>query len=624
MVYTRGARMRLLAVLLLSFILLALGGILGYLGGHKTFDGGADLLDQALAAVTEMDGLNILVAKSSFLSLGSFCGAGGCVYDSTVVSGAIDNIKETITNAKDGIVNIKDIFGYALPGFYGLFVAITILGFLSWMCGVGCCSMTMGIFGALFLFLAWLLFAVFWSVGVFLDDTCVSLSEHYALDCMKVPGYTCPKSKLTDLFKCPDISKVSDPYSKAYSILDTATTNGAGSNSIGSTIYGVNKGYKVYLNAAAVTGTTKWNTASYGDTTKGYGSDLAPSVVSNEMGMEPYTTCIVGESFAGAITGKRSSTCITGASNTNQVGPQNDAMTTSWPSVFTTTGLTAFPGSVNPPWAAASDTGRTPGDVIGTCARACLNNTASSGIILDSLTNFGGNAMFRKFVYETFTSVYSEGNQGYASCSNRIKWQSNKDIVGDANYQNYTTWMTTYSSMVEGKTCVPPTGCIYTGADNIIPFDFTDSPPGGTVPGCYQAAAMASADVMFALSYIAGCQYVKSFAYLTAVKSTGACFSLGDGLVYLIMAQGLIGAAFFMVTVVGIMGYRRFDSDNYPENKIGDKESDDPYGAAGVDPDEDANDQPGVNAELKPGIEPSIPYAGDGPPPAANSRDTWV
>jgi len=276
-------------------------------------------------------------------------------------------------------------------------------------------------------------------------------------------------------------------------------------------------------------------------------------------------------------------------------------------------------GSTNPPWAASVDTGRAAGDKIGTCERACLNKTASSGDVLDSLTNFGGNAMYRKFVYETMTSGKT-ATQGFASCADKIKWTSNVNIADNGMYQNYSDWMTIYSSMKTGQECVPTAACTYTGTENVIPFVLADA-QSGTVPGCYQAAAMASADVMFALSYIASCAYVKSFAYITAVKKGGACFDLGDGLVYLICAQGLVGAAFFMVTVVGIMGYRRFNSDNYAENKKESSDATDAYDDAGVKPDDEAFDD-GTELSVT-GVEPSIAYGND-PPAAATSRDQWV
>jgi len=79
MVYTRGARFRLIAVLTVALVMLVLGGILGYLGGHKTFQGGGNLLDAAYDAVTEMSTLNSMVAKKSMLSLGSFCGGSWCI-----------------------------------------------------------------------------------------------------------------------------------------------------------------------------------------------------------------------------------------------------------------------------------------------------------------------------------------------------------------------------------------------------------------------------------------------------------------------------------------------------------------------------------------------------------------
>lgn len=107
--------------------------------------------------------------------------------------------------------------------------------------------------------------------------------------------------------------------------------------------------------------------------------------------------------------------------------------------------------------------------------------------------------------------------------------------------------------------------------------------------GCFQAAAMAAADIMYALSYIASCQYIKSFALLTAVQSSGACFDLGDGLVLLTAAQGLIGTGFFIVTIVGIKGARCFDPENDETRKERqDFAEEDLYVNSGIDRDVDA------------------------------------
>merc|ERR1719502_373965 len=222
MKYTRYQRMTILFSLVLAFFLIGVGGALGYLGGHKTFDGSVDLMDQALSAVTEMENLNTNVAKTAFTALGNFySGAGTTVnYDDASVNEAINDVKKIINDAKDTLNGAKDGFNYGIPGFFGFCLALTLLGFIAWMCGKGCFAMWMGVIGAGLLFLSWLLFAVFYGVGVFLDDTCVNLSDHYYLDCMKEPGKTCPRAKLTDFFQCPKITKVSDYYKQAWNMLD--------------------------------------------------------------------------------------------------------------------------------------------------------------------------------------------------------------------------------------------------------------------------------------------------------------------------------------------------------------------------------------------------------------------
>jgi len=216
--------------------------------------------------------------------------------------------------------------------------------------------------------------------------------------------------------------------------------------------------------------------------------------------------------------------------------------------------------------------------------------TAGSGCVLDSLTNLGGNCMFRKFTYETLTSTYTAGTQGYASCGSDIGWSQNDYINQPQLYQNYSSWMTTYKD-----NCVGSSFCPYTtdsAGFQVIPYDgSTDNPA-----ACLQAAALAATDVMFALSYIGSCEYIKSFAYLTAVRSSGACFDLGDGLTYLIGAQGIVGLAYFIVIFVGIWGYRCFESDrNAPPEGAADSEDAIVTGsAAPYVPDDKADDQADV------------------------------
>jgi hypothetical protein len=522
-------------------------------------------------------------------------------YDDASVTAAIKDVKDIISDAKDGVSNVNDIFSYAVSAFYGICFALTILGFVSWMCGNGCCSMWMGVIGAGFLFLSWLLFAIFYGLGVFLDDTCVNLSDHFFLDCMLEPGKTCQRAKLTDMFQCPDITKVSAYYAQAYNLLDTNDGNGAGQNQYGNDQNLINGAYSTSTELGTATIKAPAALANAGITTS-YDS----------LGMEPWTTCkSSGYSFNDADTyngvssssvtyswttplaGNRNSLCEDGSTNTNQDAPQNTAQTIgSW----TSTGLASASGSTNPPWAESSSIG---GGSIGSCERACLNASATakedgsscttpgSTCILDSLTNYGGNSMFRKFVYESFTSVYSTTStgQGYASCgdgaSSSIAWVDVTAITDYATYQNSSSWMTTYAAASTSSPCIPynsdastSRGCAYTtdGSTGYYQIPFTAGSASNPA-ACLQGATMAVSDIMYALSYIASCEYIKTFAYQTAVQSSGACFDLGDGLTYLTAAQGLNGVAFFFVTVLGIMGYRRWDTDNF-EEQAGQKEDD--------------------------------------------------
>merc|ERR1719321_344319 len=102
MKFTKYQRMTILVSLIIAFCLIGVGGALGYMGGHKTFDGSVDLMDQALAAVGEMESLNTNVAKTAFTALSGFFsnpGSGGSVtYDDADVNKAISDVKKIIND----------------------------------------------------------------------------------------------------------------------------------------------------------------------------------------------------------------------------------------------------------------------------------------------------------------------------------------------------------------------------------------------------------------------------------------------------------------------------------------------------------------------------------------------
>merc|ERR1711981_361959 len=77
--------------------------------------------------------------------------------------------------------------------FYAVFMVFPILGFLAWLCGKGGPAMAMAVCSWPLLFLTWLLFALTFLMGVYMDDTCVELGKY-------TQGQ---KSKITEVFKCP-------------------------------------------------------------------------------------------------------------------------------------------------------------------------------------------------------------------------------------------------------------------------------------------------------------------------------------------------------------------------------------------------------------------------------------
>merc|ERR1711959_305497 len=203
----------------------------------------------------------------------------------------------------------------------------------------------------------------------------------------------------------------------------------------------------------------------YGSTNTPAGRTKAPAALAaggistayNSLAMEPWTTCPAGTStnklYTSGPAGNRRTLCESANANTGTAAPQNNM-------------LVAVSGSVNPTWGVSS------------CNRACLNSSATSAQILDSASNFGGNSMYRKFVYESFTTVYSS-TQGYASCGNqgassKIAWTTNNAITNPAVYQNYSSWMNTYAAGSSTDPCVDATQCPLNG-DGSIPSDATAS-----------------------------------------------------------------------------------------------------------------------------------------------------
>eukprot|EP00656_Telonema_subtile_P025987 TRINITY_DN27_c0_g1_i3.p1 TRINITY_DN27_c0_g1~~TRINITY_DN27_c0_g1_i3.p1 ORF type:complete len:357 (-),score=114.57 TRINITY_DN27_c0_g1_i3:472-1542(-) len=139
-----------------------------------------------------------------------------------------DSLRSTI---KDTVSNIEDTDNariLAVYIFYGVMMAIPLLGFMSWICGVATCSYIMAQIAFCLLFVAWLLFAVTFAAGSFLDDTCVEAGK-------QVYGET---NTLSELLKCGDTSSSLATYEDVWQTLDTAQASLGTPPSVTETTYG--------------------------------------------------------------------------------------------------------------------------------------------------------------------------------------------------------------------------------------------------------------------------------------------------------------------------------------------------------------------------------------------------
>jgi hypothetical protein len=192
---------------------IVLCGLMGGKGVHDVVDGAQLVFDQAMDAIGVMQTTNTIM-QGAMTNL-------NIDYDASAMNSAVDSVSEEVGDLEKKVDKYANSVKIAAYVFYSVFLVNLLFGSLSYWTGRGCFSMVMATMAFLLVIVCWLLFAIFYASGAFLDDTCVQLQLWY--DC-KQPNADqtalgCNKLTLDKEINCPNASTFSGDYTEAYNNL---------------------------------------------------------------------------------------------------------------------------------------------------------------------------------------------------------------------------------------------------------------------------------------------------------------------------------------------------------------------------------------------------------------------
>jgi hypothetical protein len=206
--YSKCTRTALFIALLVCAVGLAVGGIVGDQGMNKVVDGAVDLFNDASKSVDQMSAV-VKVIQNAGKTLGQNP-------DTASMNEAISDVRKTVKDKQKDVSDNTDKAKLVSKIFFAVFCVNTILGIGAWLCNKGCPATCMTLNGFFLCILAWILFAVFYMGGAFLDDTCVQLDMWYKCKMPNTPkGTDCSKLRIDAFLKCPDASSFSEGYTKS-------------------------------------------------------------------------------------------------------------------------------------------------------------------------------------------------------------------------------------------------------------------------------------------------------------------------------------------------------------------------------------------------------------------------
>jgi len=189
--------------------------LIGVRGVDYVVSATEEIFDEAMVGITTMDNSNKL-AQLGLTEL-------AVSYSGVAMNTAIESVKTTVGDLDEKVDKYSNGVKTASYVFYAFFVVNLLNGFLAYCCMKGCFSMLMAFFGYCLVVCSWLLFAVFYMSGVYIDDTCVQLqlwndckayqADTIALQCTE-------KLKLAEVVTCPNNIMFAAEYNATFYLLD--------------------------------------------------------------------------------------------------------------------------------------------------------------------------------------------------------------------------------------------------------------------------------------------------------------------------------------------------------------------------------------------------------------------
>lgn len=200
--YTQNQRLVLVGILFFGWAMIVAGSALGYSGNAQVADKLTDFAD-----------LSKLISNQIYdqVKLGyDAADLVGTNPDEQMVTDA-EKLKKDVNDGADALKDSNDLRILVVYIFYAVMMAVPLLGFVSWACGISCPAYVMTQISFCMLFLAWVFFGITFASGVILDDTCVNAAKHV---------YGEPNA-LADLLKCGETGSGQSSYDSVWQELDT-------------------------------------------------------------------------------------------------------------------------------------------------------------------------------------------------------------------------------------------------------------------------------------------------------------------------------------------------------------------------------------------------------------------
>jgi len=208
--YTKRQRIVLALMLFFAMAGVTLCGLIGARGVNNVVHGTQEMFAQAMTAITTMQGVSTTL-QDALTALGQ-------TFDGSEMTSAVASVKTDVGDLESKVDDNADNVKKVAYTFYAFFAINCLLGFSSYITNAGCFSMLMAVNGFLLSIVCWLLFAILYASGAFLDDTCIQLqlwNDCNAPNADRV-ALGCSDLVLQKEIDCPNATVFTPAYGDSY------------------------------------------------------------------------------------------------------------------------------------------------------------------------------------------------------------------------------------------------------------------------------------------------------------------------------------------------------------------------------------------------------------------------